>query len=169
MINSRPVRRGVRTLLVAMSAVGLVLVLVPAAAAAETRAAADTVVWYQPRYNSIPAEAAYTGECFGREGRFKGGAFILKVDWNRDKRWDECFGISPDRQIFHAWPSSVGWDPMPHGGRADNTHSAFLYQGRHHTITVQVKGVGYYCSSNIGGSWRPWGRCTPRGPQLVSP
>jgi hypothetical protein len=110
-----------------------------------------------------PANATtWTTECWGREGTFKGDADVMVVDWNGDNRWDECFGIAPNRAIYHAWPNSVGWDPMPNGGLADEVFSAFLYQSRYHTVSVWVSTVSrYYCSSLIGNGWQPWGQCSP--------
>jgi hypothetical protein len=87
----------------------------------------------------------------------------VKVDWNNDNRWDECFGVAPDRAVYHAWPSSVGWDPMPNNGRADDVAGPFLYRGRYHTAAVLVIPQGYYCSSLIDNSWQMWGPCQPWG------
>ena len=100
-----------------------------------------------------------TYDCFGRVGILKANTFVVVVDWERNGTWDECFGIAPDRTIYHAWTNSVGWQQMPNNGKADNANTAFLYQGRYHTVKVIVNGVGFYCTSLINGAWGPWGRC----------
>jgi hypothetical protein len=122
-----------------------------------------STAWPRPyyRFDDQPiVNGTYTYQCFGREGVIKGDSKVLIVDWNKDGRDDECFGIAPNRAIYHAWPSSVGWDPMPNNGLADDTWFPFFYQNKYHTVSVSVAGKGFYCSSLIG-SWQPWGPCTP--------
>jgi hypothetical protein len=112
----------------------------------------------------ISGTLSWPYECFGWVGDFKGNSRVMLVDWNKDNRWDECFGIAPNRAIYHAWPNSVGWDPMPNGGAADDVASAFLYLGVYRTVKVRVATyayIGYYCSSLINNSWGSWGRCNP--------
>ena len=111
-------------------------------------------------YNS--GSPTYNFECFNAEGTFRAGSRILAVDWNDDGRWDECFGIAPDRRIYHAWPNSVGWDPMPNDGRADDVHQAFLWQGLYRTVQVIVAvDHSQYCSTLMGNplAWTRWARC----------
>lgn len=119
--------------------------------------------WPRPpyRFDARPiVNGTFTYQCFGREGIFKGDSNILIVDWDRDGRDDECFGIAPNRVIYHAWENSVGWDPMPNNGRADDMWFPFFYENRYRTVSVSVVGKGFYCSSLIG-SWKPWGPCQP--------
>lgn len=85
----------------------------------------------------------------------------MKVDWTSNGSFDECFGIAPDRQIYHAWPNSVGWDPMPNNGRADKVDVPFLVSGQYHAISVYVFDKGDYCSSLAQGAWTPWYFCVP--------
>lgn len=101
----------------------------------------------------------WTTQCFGREGSFRAGTSVVKVDWESNRQYDECFGIAPDRQIYHAWRSSAGWDPMPNNGRADKAEIPFLYQNQYHTISVYVYGKGGYCST-LTKFWLAWVPCT---------
>lgn len=146
--------RGAARVLVALATiVSGVLIMVPTAAAAP----GDTLVG---RYY---VNAGSNTECFEKRGEFLAYSHVVKVDWDIDGDTDECFGIAPNRAIYHAWRNSDGWDPMPNGGRADDVQAPFLYQGRYRTITVYVTPVDhYYCSSLIDNRWRPWAPCDPR-------
>jgi hypothetical protein len=139
-----------------LTAAMLGVVASPASAAPDAASATTKVV-----VSKVPAKgltAQQTVDCFGRVGVIKDGT-LLVVDWNADGSFDECFAIAPNRAIYHAWPRSNGWDPMPHNGRADDTDNAFYMNG-HRTVSVLVNGTGFYCSSLIG-SWQPWVRCNP--------
>ncbi|UOZ04941.1 hypothetical protein [Amycolatopsis sp. WQ 127309] len=106
-------------------AAGIVFAAVFAAA---TPAAANAA----PKVGSIAQEAAAaTGtsfhftavpaggrvSCYGYYGTFKAGTYVMVVDWIHTS--DECFGISTDRTIWHAWPNSGGWKKMGGNGLAD--------------------------------------------------
>lgn len=95
--------------------------------------------------------------CFGYTGSFKGGTHILKVDWQTDGTDDECFGIAPDRSIWHAWRNSGAWQAMPHGGRADDTFSAYYdYPDGNRVVEVHVNCSGTWTSTYRNGAWQPW-------------
>ena len=108
-------------------------------------------------------------QCFGHPGDFKHNTDVIKVDWQNDGSWDECFGVGANRKIYHTWPQVTTWLVMPNGGLADNTYSAFPYQGQYRTVSVQVArsggGVTYYCSSVKNSAWGAWGICSnpPKG------
>lgn len=114
-----------------------------------------------PSVEKIPVSsgmvaASFAGSCFGYVGDFMDGSSILVVDWNGGGA-DECFGIAPNREIYHAWPTSGRWIEMPNNGLADDTDTAFLLNGNR-TVAVFVNGKGDYCSSLIT-TWRPWVPC----------
>jgi hypothetical protein len=108
------------------------------------------------------APASFTENCFGYVGTFLSGSKVAKADYNKDNNPDECFGIAPNRHIYHAWPHH-SWVEMPYDGRADNTVFAGWATDPHgfvyHTIVVHVNGVGDYCAV-LGPPWAPWQPCT---------
>lgn len=111
--------------------------------------------------------AGFEYYCFNKRGVFKTGTRIALADWNRDGRTDECFGIAPDRRIYHAWPASNGWDPMPNNGLADNMANPgwnvadITGGGQLRSAHVLVNGKGLYFSCLDTGpqspkKWSPW-------------
>lgn len=104
--------------------------------------------------------------CFYKRGVFKTGTHVVLADWNRDGQIDECFGIAPDRRIYHVWPASNGWIPMPNNGLADNMAdpgwNAINYAGgQQRSVHVLVNGKGTYFSCLDTGyppwkHWSPW-------------
>jgi len=114
-----------------------------------------------------PAEAYWvspqTGqsECFGKTGTFKRPSRVWRVDWNwsNPRSWDECFGIAPNRAIYHIWPASGRWVEMPNGGRADDVANLFINENGYRTVQVVVSASGaLYCSHLVVG-WTAWYRC----------
>ncbi|WIX85640.1 hypothetical protein [Amycolatopsis sp. DG1A-15b] len=81
------------------------------AAPAQPAGTAATAYWA-----SVPANGRVN--CFNYWGTFKQGTDVLVVDWATSST-NECFGIAPDRTIWHAWTGSGGWKVMPGNGRAD--------------------------------------------------
>jgi hypothetical protein len=66
-----------------------------------------------------PASAVYV-TCFHRGNLINSDSAFMTADWTGDGRYDECFGIAPDRTIWHDWSTSGGWVQMPdRDGRAD--------------------------------------------------
>ena len=118
---------------------------------------------------AAPAQADTHHSCFGYTGNFKTGTRIEYADWNSDGTTDECFGIAPDRTIWHAWPHSAGWAEMPHEGRADNLvgsfHGSFGSPGKARVVIVRVTGGNDYYSwlwdSYASQGWYGWSQCTP--------
>jgi hypothetical protein len=106
-----------------------------------------------------PGVADYRARCFGYVGTFRDGTAILVVDWNADGTADECFGIAPNRTIWHAWPNSRRWHVMPHNGRADDTWNAFYNSAGQRTVQVYVNPGQVWCSSYRPGGWQRWVRC----------
>ncbi len=92
-------------------------------------------------------------QCFGYEGTFKSGSGVLIAPWN------ECFGIAPDRTIWHAWRNSGGWHEMPNHGHADDTSDAWVDSAGRRVVKVLVNGHGYYCSWFDSGRWKGWYGC----------
>jgi hypothetical protein len=76
--------------------------------------------------------------CFGFTGTFKTGTTVQHADWNWDDKTDECFGIAPDRTIWHAYRTSGGWLKMPHNSRADDTLDTVNTDGETYYIIVYV-------------------------------
>jgi len=100
----------------------------------------------------------YDAWCFGYNGTFKSGSVVRAADWTGDGVADECFGIAPNRTVWHAWPGSGGWREMPNGGRADNVAGVLWLAGRR-TVRVYVASPSsYYCSS-LTTSWQRWQVC----------
>jgi hypothetical protein len=129
---------------------------------ADAKAAAGAAA---AQFTTIPASGDistldYPANCFGYIGNFREGTGILVADWDGVGNADECFGIAPNRTIWHAWAGSGGWKEMPNNGRADYMHSAYTTGGRA-GVRVWVNGIGLYCSTrNAGPGWGAWHRCT---------
>jgi hypothetical protein len=115
-----------------------------------------------------PAQADIRRNCFGYTGNFKSGTRMEYADWNSDSTPDECFGIAPNRTIWHAWPHSGGWFEMPNDGRADNVVGSFRAivgsPGYAHKVIVRVTGGADYYSwlwESRNDGWYGWSQCTP--------
>jgi hypothetical protein len=146
---------------------GLVLAFIAAPAspaAAQKPSIADRIASSNLMLQDEPViSVAYvmnTTNCFGNVGVFRAGTRILGADWLLTGDIYECFGIAPNRAIYHAWPRSVGWDPMPHNGRADDMTDLLLGASGTRYVMVAVNGKGNYCSHlPPGGQWSTWYRC----------
>jgi hypothetical protein len=115
----------------------------------------DALAWKaEPiRSSSTPQQCRFGGN---PQGSFRRNTHFLVVDWNNDRRVDECFGIAPDRSIWHIWNGSGGWRTMPNGGRADNVYP-IAYTGRDtRYVQVCVYNSGVWASRNLRGTWGPW-------------
>jgi hypothetical protein len=102
-----------------------------------------------------PASAAKVEWCWHR-GVFRDGTHVMRVDWDGGGV-DECFGIAPDRTIWHDWATSGGWQILRRDGLADcmSGHAwrpYYLYR----TVSVGVVGYGVYRTQLVGSSWTPW-------------
>jgi hypothetical protein len=107
--------------------------------------------------SAAPATMKY--ECFGYTGTFIAHTRITKADWNDDGNPDECFGIAPNRHIYHSWPGHP-WVEMPNNGLADNTSGWDHLYGGGREIIVLVQGKGKYCSDWLpGDGWHSWFNC----------
>jgi hypothetical protein len=157
--RGRTLARTVMGLLLAGALVGIAS---PASAAAPDPSVTIGTATAQPAVRAVkPATAAaanFTYKCFTSTGNFKSGSTILWVDWTNNGSWDECFGIVPNRTIYHEWPNSGGWKVMPNGGLADDTDIAFRNSAGQHVVAVWVNNVGDYCSTLTTG-WQRWVRC----------
>jgi hypothetical protein len=109
---------------------------------------------------TVATTSSFSYNCFGYWGTFKSGSHVRWADWDGNGIGDECFGISPDRRIYHAWWGHP-WVEMPNGGRADDVVYAYVVIGAgvDHAVRVHVNNVGDYCSV-LYGTWYPWVRCT---------
>lgn len=146
---------------------GILATMAPATAAPAPSSDSKT----QVTVISAPKSAAgdvgtqsWQGSCFGYSGTFRDGSDVLLVNWFGSGRL-ECFGIAPDRTIWHTWPGHGVWSLMPHNGRADDVFNASSFAGGRRIFRVwvapgppgQVSGV--YCTEDRGdGRWRPWYR-----------
>ncbi len=98
--------------------------------------------------------------CFGYTGTFRDGTEVLGFNYDLTGPIEECFGIAPDRTIWHAWPNSGGWKQMPNNGRADHVIDWYKEGDGRVGVIVYVNSVGYYCSlRNHGPGWGGWFRC----------
>jgi hypothetical protein len=107
-------------------------------------------------YQSFPLKPNNHFTCFGYEGTFLKDSRVMTVQWYGGAT-NECFGIAPDRSIWHVWEGSGGWKPMPNGGLADNTIRAFSSSNPYtRYIQVCVLGSGTWESQNVNGTWNSW-------------
>jgi hypothetical protein len=109
---------------------------------------------------AAPGEAgvlSFQSTCFGYTGTFKDGSIVLLVDWQTTR--DECFGIAPNRTIWHTWAGSGGWVQMPGNGHADDTGTTFLESAAgSRIVSVWVNGSGEWCqnfarATGWAGTW----------------
>ena len=113
-----------------------------------------------PPVGAAAPQASMTYECFGYTGTFMARTAIVKADWNEDGNPDECFGVAPNRHIYHDWRGH-GWVEMPNHGLADNTDGFLHASDGARVIYVWVNGKGSYCSEWNARTpvWTPWTRC----------
>jgi hypothetical protein len=95
------------------------------------------------RMTAVPANGRVS--CFGYYGTFKTGTYVMVVDWATAS--DECFGIATDRTIWHVWPNSGGWKPMPGGGHADLIYGEIV-----ENVTTGARGIAVFATTN-GTYW----------------
>jgi hypothetical protein len=103
---------------------------------------------------------SYRDECFGYWGTFKDGSRVVWKTWSDGT--EECFGIAPDRTIWHAWPNSGGWREMPGNGRADEVYEVHQYASGDRVVEVFVDSSStFWCNRNPVGSasWGRWYSC----------
>lgn len=103
---------------------------------------------------------SHTDSCFDYSGTFKDGSPVIAIDWDKNGSSDECFGITPNRTIWHAWPGSGGWREMPNNGRADKILGGNIVSG-HREISVWVTSTKIVWCSSLSSTlvWSPWFRC----------
>lgn len=103
---------------------------------------------------------SWTTSCFGYTGTFKDASVVIEANYDYTGATEECFGIAPNRTIWHAWPNSGGWKQMPNNGRADNMAGWYKNGDGRVGVIVYVNSVGDYCSlRNQGPGWGGWFRC----------
>ena len=88
-------------------------------------------------------------ERFGYTGQIKCGSHV------KDCPWDEAFAIAPSGTVWHAWPNSGGWQHMPNGGTAADTHACYL-NGNHYRQVEVVTAAGNIYYSYYDSGWRGW-------------
>jgi hypothetical protein len=108
------------------------------------------------RMTPVPANGRVS--CYGYYGTFKTGTYVMVVDWVTSS--DECFGIAPDRTIWHAWPNSGGWKRMPGNGHADHMYTGIAeWSDGVRAVPVFVSSNGtywcqnYYPTTGWTGDW----------------
>jgi hypothetical protein len=146
-------RRAVITQVLTLVLAGLLLGPAALSYAQDSRAYGAVIFMHR----HVPASGHY--KCFDSEGTFKSGTDIMWVDWNADGTWDECFGIAPDRTIWHEWRNSGGWREMPNHGHADDMAGAEIDSAGRHRVTDKVNGHGLYCSWLTPSGWQGWHGC----------
>ncbi|TDP97604.1 hypothetical protein [Labedaea rhizosphaerae] len=118
----------------------------PATASAAPHASTPSVAVNAPSsvastyFYFTPVPASQRVACYGYYGTFKAGSSVMVVDWIHTS--DECFGISTDRTIWHAWPNSGGWKKLGGGGSADDVAGVVNEQ------SDGTKGVVVWAASN---------------------
>jgi len=114
------------------------------------------------RMTPVPANGRVS--CYGYYGTFKVGTEVMVVDWATSS--DECFGIATDRTIWHTWPGSGGWTPMPGNGHADYIYD-YIVEGSDgfRAISVYIPSApSYFWCQNYtpATGWTgDWYDCTP--------
>jgi hypothetical protein len=127
-----------------------------AAAAPARPAGTDAII-----INREPVPASGKVNCYNYIGTFKQGTYVVVVDWQASTS-DECFGIATDRTIWHAWPGSGGWKPMPGNGHADAIHTIWDNAAGDRQVGVYVAASPTdWCQdySRSGGWTGSWYRC----------
>jgi hypothetical protein len=163
-----------RTLRNGVAAIGIALtmatsLITPSAAGATSEAErassaqgeVTTNAW-SVRMTPVPANGRVS--CYGYYGTFKTGTDVMVVDWETSS--DECFGISTDRTIWHAWPNSGGWKRMPGNGHADYIYPLVVETStKARVVMVSIPSAprwrwcqNYTPSTNWTGDWYD---CTP--------
>lgn len=114
---------------------------------------------------AAPAYASYQGSCFGYTGTFADPVgFPTLVHATFPDGSQNCFGISPGRQVWDTHPGQP-WYVIPGGGRADGIEGAYWYNDGvniEKIIRVWVAGSGnFWCQSYVyGGGWQTtWHEC----------
>jgi hypothetical protein len=96
-------------------------------------------------------------------GNFKANTTVMKVDWDGNGSTDECFGVAPDRTIWHEWSTSNGWRQMPgSGGRADDMLRPQVPAPGYRRVVVYVANPRshWYQDFVPGSGWTArWVRC----------
>jgi hypothetical protein len=156
-LASRLWRQRLGVVVLLLTLMGTVFGAGQASAAPQQPAGAEGVI---TRMAPVPAGGKVN--CYGYIGTFKAGTEVMVVDWATSS--DECFGIAPNRTIWHAWPGSGGWKLMPGNGRAD-----FVYPAIVENLTTGYRGVSVFVSANSslwcqnynrsGGWTASWYRC----------
>jgi hypothetical protein len=144
-----------KTVTVLLALVGTLLAGVLTAGSA---AAAQEVPVMQA--TSVPANGRVS--CYGYYGTFRTDTLVIVVDWITSS--NECFGIATDNTIWHTWPNSGGWRPMPGNGHAD---SIAYTQFREDPVTKFRKiavyaavNDSYWCQNYYPSTdWGGWYRC----------
>jgi hypothetical protein len=108
-----------------------------------------------------------TDRCFTYEGVFIPQTRILMPDWDGNgDDVDECFGVAPDRTIWHTWRGAGDWFRVPGDGRADDMIEVFWSPGagdsERYNIVVYVREPrSHYYTWREGTKWRgKWFLCT---------
>jgi hypothetical protein len=102
------------------------------------------------RVTPVPANGRVS--CYGYYGTFKAGTDVIVVDWATAS--DECFGIATDRTIWHAWPNSGGWKPLPGNGHADHVYRFVEYVNPSSPV-YRYRAVFVHADSN-NTDWYQW-------------
>ncbi|GAB3444275.1 hypothetical protein GCM10027436_32320 [Actinophytocola sediminis] len=162
-VKSRPgSRTAARLVSVAALIVGVLIAAAPAAVSAPAESAEPWTVSATPVGPSASdVGAQYFSSCFGYRGEFRSGTTVVAVDWSTDV--DECFGIAPNRTIWHTWPGAGRWHQMPDSsGRADDTGTIWLeWANGDRRVSAWVNGTGNWCQNYWAGSgWAAnWWNC----------
>jgi hypothetical protein len=94
-------------------------------------------------------------------GRLKPGTTFFQVGWD-SSAVTECFGVAPDRSIWHIWRGTSGWYEMPGNGRGDNMNKVSIGRnintGHAQRIVCIWAGGKDYCNvldipNNVWSGW----------------
>ncbi|MFD8499854.1 hypothetical protein [Amycolatopsis sp. NPDC059657] len=94
---------------------------------------------------AVPASGKVT--CFGYTGTFRARTTVALVDWKSSN--DECFGITPDRTVWHTFPNAGGWQRMG-GTRPAGAVASGLFRENPLTgakVAVVADGAVFYCQN----------------------
>ena len=138
------------------------LALVGTLLAGMVTAGPATAAEMDPVITGTPVPANGRVSCYGYYGTFKAETLVFVVDWITSS--NECFGIATDNTIWHAWPNSGGWHPMPGNGHADSVAFGLF---REDPVTKFKKAAVYaivndsfWCQNYYPSTdWSGWYRC----------
>lgn len=116
------------------------------ASAAPAKPAATTPSMY---FSLVPANGKVN--CFNYIGTLMPGSYVAVVSWSTTG--PECFGVTSDRRIWHAW-RGAGWQVMPGNGRADDSGDYYAeWADGSRSVSAVANGSNWCQAYTRAGGW----------------